>query len=75
MSTPTRARVTSTRSKAKSVSVPATETKQSAADLQDAIRARAYELWIERGCQDGFAQDDWLRAEAEITAQYQKRTA
>jgi Protein of unknown function (DUF2934) len=30
------------------------------------IRRRAYELYEERGRQDGHAEEDWLRAEAEI---------
>lgn len=30
------------------------------------IRRRAYELYEKRGCQDGHAEEDWLRAEAEI---------
>ncbi|HET9957601.1 MAG TPA: DUF2934 domain-containing protein [Polyangiaceae bacterium] len=31
-----------------------------------AIRARAYELWNERGRPDGSADHDWLRAEQEL---------
>lgn len=30
------------------------------------IRQRAYELYMERGCQDGRAEEDWLEAEFEI---------
>lgn len=30
------------------------------------VRNRAYELYEERGAQDGSALDDWLQAEAEI---------
>jgi hypothetical protein len=37
------------------------------ASLEEAIRHRAYELYEERGCEDGHNVDDWLRAEAEIT--------
>ena len=32
----------------------------------DVIRARAHQLYEERGCEDGHALDDWLQAEAEI---------
>lgn len=32
------------------------------------VAARAYELYLERGAFDGFAQDDWLRAERELKA-------
>ena len=35
-------------------------------DLQDQIRTRAYELYEQRGRQDGFEERDWLAAEAEI---------
>lgn len=31
------------------------------------IRRRAYELYEERGREDGHDLDDWLRAEEEIT--------
>jgi len=34
--------------------------------LQDEIRARAYELYQQRGGQENRAIDDWLRAEAEV---------
>jgi hypothetical protein len=35
-------------------------------DIGERIRQRAYELYEQRGKVDGFALDDWLRAEAEI---------
>jgi hypothetical protein len=35
---------------------------------QEKISARAYQLWIERGCPIGSPEIDWLRAETEITA-------
>ncbi len=44
-------------------------------ELESAIRTRAYELYLERGQQDGFDQDDWFRAEAEVLSQTQRRTA
>ncbi len=34
---------------------------------EEQIRARAYELYEARGREDGHDQEDWLRAEAEIT--------
>jgi hypothetical protein len=37
-----------------------------AAPLPEAIRARAYALWKERG---GSAMENWLQAEAELRAQ------
>lgn len=34
--------------------------------LQQRIRSRAYELYLERGRKPGSSLDDWLRAEKEI---------
>lgn len=33
---------------------------------EDEIRTRAHELFLERNCEPGHADDDWLRAESEI---------
>jgi hypothetical protein len=41
-------------------------------DLNDLIRQRAYELYLERGGEDGHAAEDWLRAEAEVRAQKER---
>ncbi len=35
-------------------------------NLEDNIRRRAYELYEERGREDGHDLDDWLRAEDEV---------
>jgi Protein of unknown function (DUF2934) len=35
-------------------------------DLEQAIRERAYQLWIEGGRQDGNAETYWLAAQREI---------
>jgi Protein of unknown function (DUF2934) len=35
-------------------------------DPLEAIRRRAYELYEQRGRQDGFHEQDWLQAESEI---------
>ena len=35
--------------------------------LEEDIRRRAYQLYEERGREDGHDLDDWLSAEAEIT--------
>ena len=40
-------------------------------ELEDQIRARAYQLYEQRGRDDGHNLDDWLQAEAEL-AQVQK---
>ncbi len=36
------------------------------AELEDAIRRRAYEIYEQRQGMNGSAEDDWLQAEAEI---------
>ena len=43
-------------------------------DLETAIRARAYELYEQRGRQDGQAQTDWFQAETELRSRV-SRTA
>jgi Protein of unknown function (DUF2934) len=35
-------------------------------DLEQAIRERAYHLWVEGGCEDGNADAHWLVAQREI---------
>jgi hypothetical protein len=34
----------------------------------EAVAARAYELYVEGGCQDGHAEDHWYQAERELRA-------
>jgi hypothetical protein len=36
--------------------------------LMEEIRRRAFQLYEERGREPGYAEQDWLRAEAEILA-------
>ena len=40
--------------------------KVSQAELEERIRNRAYELYLQRRCADGHALDDWLEAKAEV---------
>lgn len=35
-------------------------------EIEEQIRKRAYELYYERGAEDGHDLDDWLRAETEV---------
>ena len=35
-------------------------------DLHARINVRAYDLYVQRGCRDGHAEEDWLNAEREI---------
>ena len=37
-------------------------------DLEQAIRERAYHLWIFDGCREGKADDYWLSAQREVLA-------
>jgi hypothetical protein len=39
-----------------------------ATPAQEDIAKLAYALWQARGCPDGSSEQDWLRAEAELTA-------
>jgi hypothetical protein len=44
-------------------------------EMLEQIRARAHELFEQRGREEGHDLDDWLQAEAEVTQQEQPRTA
>lgn len=37
-------------------------------DLHARIATRAYELYVQRGCRQGCAVEDWLEAEREIVS-------
>ena len=41
--------------------------------LEERIRARAYELYIDRGNESGSEMDDWLQAEEEVSAAEDER--
>jgi len=41
--------------------------------LEERIRLRAYELYVERGNESGSEMDDWLQAEDEILAAEEQR--
>ncbi len=45
-------------------------------NLEEEIRRRAYELYVERGSTPGNESEDWLAAEREVRSRYQaERTA
>ena len=44
-------------------------------NVDEVIRARAYELYVERGMEDGREVEDWLRAEEEVSAGYKSSVA
>lgn len=45
---------------------------QSFPEIEEEIRCRAYELYEERGRQQGFHLEDWTRAEAEVLSRYRR---
>ena len=47
----------------------------SSGNLEEDIRRRAYELYELRGREDGFAEEDWARAEREVLARRGLRSA
>jgi len=51
------------------------QTTGSTSDLQEEIRRRAYELYEQRGKDDGHDLEDWLRAESEVTQPKAKTVA
>jgi hypothetical protein len=47
-------------------------TEPPAADIDQEIRLRAYQIYCERGGFDGAHEDDWHRAEREVRGKYEK---
>jgi hypothetical protein len=45
------------------------QTTESTSKPQEQIRRRAYELYEQRGRNDGYELSDWLQAESELTQQ------
>jgi hypothetical protein len=45
---------------------------QADARVEEEIRFRAYELFEQRGRHEGFHNEDWARAEAEVLARYRR---
>jgi hypothetical protein len=43
--------------------------------LEDEIRRRAYELYLQRGTKSGSEAEDWLTAEREVRGRYQQQRA
>jgi hypothetical protein len=48
------------------VELPELASAGSAEEIEMRIRRRAYELWVQRGHQHGYATEDWLQAEREV---------
>lgn len=51
------------------VEAPAASTIGSREDKSERIRRRAYEIYEQRGRQDGQEVEDWLRAEQEVSSE------
>jgi len=49
--------------------------KTAAEAVAERIRCRAYELYEERGREDGHEVEDWLRAEAEVIGRAERAAA
>jgi Protein of unknown function (DUF2934) len=52
-----------------------TQTTESTAKLQEQVRCRAYEIYEQRGREEGHDLDDWLQAESELVHQRTKAVA
>lgn len=60
-------RTTSRKTTSKNVlTMPSALAKTDAAPSRSDVERRAFELYCQRGCQDGFDVQDWLQAEQEI---------
>jgi hypothetical protein len=44
-------------------------------NVEEEIRRRAYELYMQRGCTPGQDHSDWVEAELEIMARYTQQSA
>ena len=44
-------------------------------DFVELVRTRAYELYEQRGRQDGFDVEDWLTAEQQVQGMHTQRAA
>ena len=53
----------------------APQASESSADLTEQVRCRAYDLYEQRGREDGHELDDWVQAESEIANQGAKAVA
>ncbi|HEY7558582.1 MAG TPA: DUF2934 domain-containing protein [Candidatus Binatia bacterium] len=49
--------------------------EESAVDLEERIRRRAFELYERRSREDGHDTEDWLQAEAELASERTERLA
>jgi hypothetical protein len=52
--------------KMKSASTPKAAAVSTGEPTHDEVAARAYELYLARGSVDGYSEEDWMLAEAEL---------
>jgi hypothetical protein len=55
------------------LSVPALDSPTEALPVEEQIKSRAYELYVQRGNESGSEMDDWLQAEDEILRAQEER--
>jgi Protein of unknown function (DUF2934) len=48
---------------------------QPESNSSEEIQRRAYQLYLQRGGQEGYALDDWLKAENELRGQFHQSPA
>ncbi|MGH8246805.1 MAG: DUF2934 domain-containing protein [Gammaproteobacteria bacterium] len=51
------------------------EPQAASSELREEIRRRAYQYYEERGREEGRAEEDWLRAEAEVVSRNKANAA
>jgi len=49
-----------------------TQANQAEVRIEEEVRIRAYQLFEQRGRHEGFHDEDWARAEAEVLAKYRR---
>ena len=55
-----------------SVTIELDEQPLAVPPIREQIERRAYAIYLERGCGDGFDVQDWLQAESELLAEAEK---
>ena len=65
---------TTSQTAAAAATVMAPEKVSDAVPSQEEIAVQAYFYWEARGCPDGSAEDDWLRAEQELFERIAQQT-
>jgi len=61
--------LTSAQRRSPASAIPAAAKSSSKEDTAERIRRRAYEIYEQRGRQDGQELEDWIRAEQEVSSE------